>query len=59
MNDEDDDKEKKTETALGKDVESNLFKSRSIFISAMIQFAALSCAGVPGVRGPNARCCCA
>lgn len=32
MNDEDDDKEKKTETALGKDVESNLFKSRSIFI---------------------------
>jgi ATP-dependent Clp protease protease subunit len=33
MNDEDDDdKEKKTEAPMGKDVESNLFKSRSIFI---------------------------
>ncbi len=30
--DEDDDKEKKTETPMGKDIESNLFKSRSIFI---------------------------
>ncbi|MDH6267030.1 ATP-dependent Clp protease protease subunit [Rhizobium sp. SG_E_25_P2] len=32
MNDEDDDKEKKTEAPMGKDIESNLFKSRSIFI---------------------------
>src|SRR5689334_24887336 len=33
MNDEeDDDKEKKSEAPLGKDIESNLFKSRSIFI---------------------------
>jgi ATP-dependent Clp protease protease subunit len=33
MNDEDDDdKEKKAEAPLGKDIESNLFKSRSIFI---------------------------
>lgn len=30
--DEDDDKEKKTEAPMGKDIESNLFKSRSIFI---------------------------
>ncbi|WP_137155727.1 ATP-dependent Clp protease proteolytic subunit [Rhizobium sp. FKL33] len=32
MNDEDDDKEKKVEAPMGKDIESNLFKSRSIFI---------------------------
>ena len=32
MLDEDDDNEKKTETPMGKDIESNLFKSRSIFI---------------------------
>ena len=33
MNDEeDDDKEKKSEAPMGKDIESNLFKSRSIFI---------------------------
>jgi ATP-dependent Clp protease protease subunit len=30
--DDDDNKEKKSETPLGKDIESNLFKSRSIFI---------------------------
>jgi ATP-dependent Clp protease protease subunit len=37
MNDEeDDDKEKKSEAPLGKDIESNLFKSRSIFIYGTI-----------------------
>jgi ATP-dependent Clp protease protease subunit len=37
MNDEDDDdKEKKGEAPLGKDIESNLFKSRSIFIYGTI-----------------------
>jgi ATP-dependent Clp protease protease subunit len=37
MNDEDDDdKEKKIEAPLGKDIESNLFKSRSIFIYGTI-----------------------
>lgn len=32
MNDEDDDDKKKSEAPMGKDIESNLFKSRSIFI---------------------------
>ncbi|MFM2281841.1 MAG: hypothetical protein RLZZ444_4072 [Pseudomonadota bacterium] len=32
LDDEDDDKEKKPEAPMGKDIESNLFKSRSIFI---------------------------
>ena len=32
LDDNDDDKEKKSEAPLGKDIESNLFKSRSIFI---------------------------
>ena len=32
LDDDDDDKEKKSEAPLGKDIESNLFKSRSIFI---------------------------
>lgn len=36
LDDDDDDKEKKSEAPLGKDIESNLFKSRSIFIYGSI-----------------------
>ena len=36
LDDEDDDKEKKSEPPLGKDIEANLFKSRSIFIYGTI-----------------------
>ena len=61
MNDEeDDDKEKKSEAPLGKDIESNLFKSRSIFIYGGItqelahkvcaQLMAFSAAGDEDIR---------
>ncbi|MBB1250405.1 MULTISPECIES: ATP-dependent Clp protease proteolytic subunit [unclassified Rhizobium] len=60
MNDEDDDKEKKVEAPMGKDIESNLFKSRSIFIYGGItqelahkvcaQLVALAAAGDDDIR---------
>jgi ATP-dependent Clp protease protease subunit len=60
MNDEDDEKEIKPEAPMGKDVESNLFKSRSIFIYGGItqelaqkvctQLVALAAAGDDDIR---------